>query len=696
FSLAVQLSVAVSITQPVEGTLVAGGGAVDVAGTVAAGATSVTVNGFAATLAGGTFSLVGLPLHEGTNVLSAVAMDGAGNLGYDTVEVLVDGTQPRLSVDFPPQGSVHFDPAMTVSGMVHDPGLGTTTGEQVSVTVNGRPASVEHRSFRAENVPLLVGSNVLTVEAIDLAGNSRVEVLEVFYEPVPAAGRLVKVSGDLQSAPILSPLALPLVVQLLDAEGNPRAGETVAFEVFRGNGRFSGGERRLLATTDGAGQAAVSWVLGSRAGSGVQRVEATVAGVGFVSFAATAEAGAPERIHIVSGDGQQGVPGQLLSRPLQVIVTDEGQNPVAGVEVTFEVTAGGGTLGGGASQLVTTDARGYAAANLTVGSALGIGTHLAEASFAGQGQLPVLFQASVFLEGDPASTSLSGVVLDNAGVPVPGYTLSFLGSPLEVTSGPAGAFSLTGAPVGHQFLLADGTTASRPGSWPSLEFEVFLLGGIENRMSRPIFVLPLDVAGGVTAGGAEEAVVEIPEVPGFSLRVAPGSATFPDGLATGVVSATAVHADKIPMAPPEGMQPRFIVTVQPAGATFDPPAPVTFPNVDGLAPGSVTEMFSFDHDLGAFVSIGTGTVSSDGTVIASDPGFGITKAGWHCAAPQSGRGQSGGLRVEYLGPNPLVLLAGTTSLLQEEVVEAAGTPARSGEYHWNVENSGIAEITAGT
>ncbi|MCB1035272.1 MAG: IPT/TIG domain-containing protein, partial [Acidobacteria bacterium] len=50
FSLAVQLSVAVSITQPVEGTLVAGGGAVDVAGTVAAGATSVTVNGFAATL----------------------------------------------------------------------------------------------------------------------------------------------------------------------------------------------------------------------------------------------------------------------------------------------------------------------------------------------------------------------------------------------------------------------------------------------------------------------------------------------------------------------------------------------------------------------------------------------------------------------------------------------------------------------
>ena len=39
---------------------------------------------------------------------------------------------------------------------------------------------------------------------------------------------------------------------------------------------------------------------------------------------------------------------------------------------------------------------------------------------------------------------------------------------------------------------------------------------------------------------------------------------------------------------------------------------------------------AFDHDLAAFVSIGTGTVSEDGSVIASDPGVGVIKAGWHC------------------------------------------------------------------
>ncbi len=43
-------------------------------------------------------------------------------------------------------------------------------------------------------------------------------------------------------------------------------------------------------------------------------------------------------------------------------------------------------------------------------------------------------------------------------------------------------------------------------------------------------------------------------------------------------------------------------------------------------------MYSFDHDLGQFVSIGTGTVSDNGMVIASDPGVGIIKAGWHCGS----------------------------------------------------------------
>jgi hypothetical protein len=96
------------------------------------------------------------------------------------------------------------------------------------------------------------------------------------------------------------------------------------------------------------------------------------------------------------------------------------------------------------------------------------------------------------------------------------------------------------------------------------------------------------------------------------------------------VSVTAVHGDKVPMMPGFGQQPRFIVTIQPAGAVFNPPAAITLPNVDGLRPREVTEMYSFDHDIGSFVAIGTGVVSSDGLVIRSSTGVGVLKAGWHC------------------------------------------------------------------
>jgi hypothetical protein len=94
----------------------------------------------------------------------------------------------------------------------------------------------------------------------------------------------------------------------------------------------------------------------------------------------------------------------------------------------------------------------------------------------------------------------------------------------------------------------------------------------------------------------------------------------------------------VPMAPGFGQQPRFIVTIQPVGTTFNPPAAITLPNVDGLQPRAVTEMYSYDHDLGMFIAIGTGTVSDDGSTIVSNPGVGVLKAGWHCGGNPNANG----------------------------------------------------------
>src|SRR5262245_61755999 len=49
-------------------------------------------------------------------------------------------------------------------------------------------------------------------------------------------------------------------------------------------------------------------------------------------------------------------------------------------------------------------------------------------------------------------------------------------------------------------------------------------------------------------------------------------------------------------------------------------------------------MYSFDHDIGSFVAIGTGTVSDDGLVIRTNTGVGVLKAGWHCGGNPSPTG----------------------------------------------------------
>lgn len=127
------------------------------------------------------------------------------------------------------------------------------------------------------------------------------------------------------------------------------------------------------------------------------------------------------------------------------------------------------------------------------------------------------------------------------------------------------------------------------------------------------------------------------------------------------------------MAPQGGQQPRFIVTIQPHDVRFDPPAAITFVNDDGLPPGAITEIYSFDHDLAEFVSVGTGTVSDDGRYVTSDPGFGIVEGGWHCQGPTNPTGFAEPAVVSLTDATPLVLCLGDPEL-DSATLTAIGTP----------------------
>ena len=72
----------------------------------------------------------------------------------------------------------------------------------------------------------------------------------------------------------------------------------------------------------------------------------------------------PEKLAIISGDEQQELSGAQLAEPFVVEVRDRRNNPLEGVEVTFSVTAGDGSLSQG---VVMTDSSGRASTALTLG-----------------------------------------------------------------------------------------------------------------------------------------------------------------------------------------------------------------------------------------------------------------------------------------------------------------------------------------
>jgi hypothetical protein len=611
---------------------------VTISGTVSDPAAAIRVNGVVASVTGNNFTANGVPLQQGRTVITAVATSSGDHVGTATAIIYRDSIPPRVVLHQPLQGTTVHTTPINVSGMVDDIVVGTINSGQATIAVNGVAAEVANRAWIARNVALTPGPNTLVVTATDQGGNAITVTSTVNYQPIVGQRRIVLGSGNDQRANIGADLAQPLVVRLLDTTGTAVTNELVTFEVVENNGvlRSNGTPARTLSVrTDAQGNASAIWTLGTRAGAGNQRAVARAAGyAASVDFTASGNSGAPALVVIDTGNSQFGAVASPLARPLIACVVDRGSNRIANVPVTFTVTEGGGSFGGQQTVTINTDADGRAWVTPTLGAA---GMQAFNASVNGA-PVPATYTAVAKVAGPTSATRISGVILDNTDLPVPGVSVRIEGSTQVTQANDQGQFTLTGAPVGYVKLIVDGSTSDRSGSWPMLEYAMHTIAGADNTLEMPIHILPIDLRRGITVDEQNGGTLTLPEMPGFSLTVAPGAATFPGGGRTGLVSVTAVHVDKVPMAPGFGQQPRFIVTIQPPGVHFDPPAAISFPNVDGLQPGEVTEMYSFDHDLGQFVSIGTASVSADGNILSSDRGVGIVKGGWHCGGNPAGSG----------------------------------------------------------
>lgn len=221
------------------------------------------------------------------------------------------------------------------------------------------------------------------------------------------------VDGNNQTATAGGLVATAPSVKVTDVNGNFVAGFAVTFAPGSGSGSVTGGS----VVSDAGGIAKVgSWRLGTTPGA--QSLTATASGLtgSPISFAATAVPPVPSAVAGFAGNNQTARPGAAVGTRPSVIVTDPAGIPVPGVEVTFAVTAGGGSVTGAT---VTTGVNGIAAVgSWNLGPALGTNTLTATAgSLAGS---PVTFNATAATLPPTSMVILAG---DNqtalAGQPVP-------------------------------------------------------------------------------------------------------------------------------------------------------------------------------------------------------------------------------------------------------------------------------------
>ena len=241
-------------------------------------------------------------------------------------------------------------------------------------------------------------SGLVTAEAVGttqirgtiaLPGADLVDSVRVNVAQVPE--HFLKFAGDLQIDSVSGTLPTPVTVQATDSNSRPVSGIVVAFAVTAGGGHVSS----AADTTDATGRAAVLWTLGGSTGANTLTATAATTIPGSpATFTASAVTGSSPSVVVNAGDGQHGLVGAPLNVAPSVLVEDLTGTPLAGQQVTFAVSAGGGIVSGASA---VTGVDGIA----TVGSwTVAAGANALTATVAGPGPIvgnPVTFTAT----GDP-------------------------------------------------------------------------------------------------------------------------------------------------------------------------------------------------------------------------------------------------------------------------------------------------------
>ncbi|MGH7462386.1 MAG: hypothetical protein ACREMA_15350, partial [Longimicrobiales bacterium] len=185
----------------------------------------------------------------------------------------------------------------------------------------------------------VVGPNTVTATATNL--NS------VTFNATGTAGApatVVASAGTNQTAVQGTTVAVPPIVTVTDASGNPVLGAAVTFAVTGGGGSATG----LTPLTNTQGQAAVaSWTLGTGASN---TLRATVSGSGITGNPVTFAAQSATQIVITAEPNGPINLGTNFSITVQLRNSANANVPLAGVQLSIAIASGVGTLVGTLAQ----------------------------------------------------------------------------------------------------------------------------------------------------------------------------------------------------------------------------------------------------------------------------------------------------------------------------------------------------------
>ena len=185
-----------------------------------------------------------------------------------------------------------------------------------------------------------------------------------------------------EAEPVAANTRLSIVADNPSGEAGHRLDDTVAIHISDSTGRAladvpvawvaldNGRAEAIDARSDSLGQARALWTLGPKAGT--QRLRAQVGSshgktsVPPITLHATAQAGAPAGLLVVSGDAQRGIAGQPLAKSILVRVVDSTGNGIADSELQLSPSDGSVP-----DTSIHTDSNGVARIHWTLGHSAG-------------------------------------------------------------------------------------------------------------------------------------------------------------------------------------------------------------------------------------------------------------------------------------------------------------------------------------